>query len=113
MNPECETQVMMEKVLRPLAVDGFPKGAMAKVPAPTMARLIAFPACLGHFDHTAGHEGNSCPFWAEILIRCPLRMGRKSVTVSVGTPLCPYGIAYRGCCGRWQSTASPSARWPR
>lgn len=24
--------VLLEKVLRPLAVDGFPKGAMAKVP---------------------------------------------------------------------------------
>jgi hypothetical protein len=24
--------------------------------------------------------------------------GRKLITVSVGTPLCPYGVAYRGDC---------------
>jgi len=25
--------------------------------------------------------------------------GSKSITLSVGTPLCPYGIAYRRVCG--------------
>jgi hypothetical protein len=31
--------------------------------------------------------------------RAGICLGRKSVTLSVGIPLCPYGIAYRRACG--------------
>ena len=73
---------------------------------PTPHTLHPTPCTIHHTPHTTHPPGGmlSAPSAVESLWLRLQSRGHKSVTLSVATPLCPYGIAYRrayGLSSRW------------